>query len=109
MPRTRLVLLSCAVLAFVSSISAPARATKYWKNGVVTGSWGTGTNWSAVSAAGADNGGVPVAGEAVNIVSTDGTARTVTYNVSAPSLGTLSIDLTGPGTAADTLLIPGNN
>ena len=40
---------------------------------------------------------VPLAGDAARIVRTDGTARTVTYDVSAPSLGLLSIDLTGPG------------
>jgi T5SS/PEP-CTERM-associated repeat protein len=86
-----------------------AHATKYWKNSVVNGTWNTGNNWSAVSAAGADNGGVPVGGEGVNIAHTDGTARTVTYDVNAPAIGVLSIDLTGAGAAANTLSIPNNN
>ena len=86
-----------------------ARATNYWKFSVVTGTWSTGSNWSGVGAGGVDNAGAPTLGEAVNIVFADGTARTVTYDVSAPSLGLLSIDLTGPGTAAHTLSIPSNN
>src|SRR5205823_3712283 len=50
----------------------------------------------------------PAAGDAVNIVFVDGTARTITYNVSAPSLGLLTVDLTGPGTTASTLSMPNN-
>ena len=109
MPRTRLALLRFAVLTLVSSMNSPAHATKYWKNSVVTGNWGTGANWSAVSPAGADNVGPPGLNESVNIVSTDGTGRTVTLNVSPPSLGLLSVDLTGPGTAASELFMPNNN
>jgi fibronectin-binding autotransporter adhesin len=98
-----------AMLVVLGLVSSSAQATKFWKNSIVTGNWNTGNNWSATSAAGADNAGVPVGGDVVNIVSTDGTARTVTYNVSAPSLGTLSIDLTGTGATTNTLSITGNN
>jgi T5SS/PEP-CTERM-associated repeat protein len=103
----RLVIAAVTFLAL--SPTTVAHATKYWKNSVVTGNWSNGNNWSAASAAGADNGGVPVGGEAVNIAHTDGTARTVTYDVNAPALGVLGIDLTGAGTAANTLSIPNNN
>src|SRR5205085_1011937 len=72
-------------------------SAKNWNDG--TANWSPGV-WSPA--------GAPVAGEAVNIVFTDGTPRTVTYNVSAPSLGLLSVDLTGAGTAASTLSILSN-
>jgi len=101
-----------AIVAFVFLALSPAtvaHATKYWKNSVGSGNWSGGNNWSAVSAAGADNGGVPIVGEAANIVHTDGTARTVTLDVSTPSLGVLSIDLTGAGVTTDTLSITSNN
>ena len=99
------------VLAGILGLSsaAVAHATKFWKNSVVTGTWNTSNNWSAVSAAGGDNGGTPIANEAVDIVNTDGTAHTVTYNVNAPSLGLLSIDLTGAGITTNTLSITSNN
>jgi fibronectin-binding autotransporter adhesin len=74
------------------------------KNWVGTGTapWAVGSNWNPAS--------VPTTGEVVNIVLTDGADRTVTYNVSAPSLGLLSIDLTnGAGVAACTLSIAGAN
>ena len=65
-----------ALLAVLGLSSSPALATNYWKNSVVTGSWSNGNNWSATSAAGLDNAGAPTAGEDVNIVFTDGVART---------------------------------
>src|SRR5262245_12010114 len=101
---------SCVLTAtFVLLPTTVAKATKFWKNGVVTGNWNTSNSWSAVSAAGADNGGVPTSGETVYIVHTDGTARTVTYDVTAPTLGLVSIDLTGgSGTTTNTLSIPNN-
>src|SRR5262245_49201610 len=86
-----------------------ASATKFWKNGVTSGTWNTGNNWSAVSAAGVDNGGVPVGNEPVRIVHTDGVARTVTLDINPPALGLTAIDLTGAGSTTDTLLIPNNN
>ncbi len=52
---------------------------------------------------------MPSVGETANIVFTDGVARTVTYNVNAPSLGLLTIDLTGPGTTTSTLSMPNSN
>ncbi len=98
-------------MAFASSLLLPnsARATKFWKNSVTSGNWSNGNNWSAVSAAGADNGGVPVASEQTRIVNTDGVARTVTLDTNTPSLGLVAIDLTGAGTTANTLSIPNNN
>jgi T5SS/PEP-CTERM-associated repeat protein len=92
-----------AVLALLPATAA--QATKFWRNGVTTGNWSTPTNWSSNSASDTTTSGVPGA-EAVNIVNTDGTARTVTLDVSTPTLGLISIDLTGAGTAADTLSIP---
>ncbi|HEX3601560.1 MAG TPA: hypothetical protein VHU84_15520 [Lacipirellulaceae bacterium] len=86
-----------------------ALATKFWKNSVASGNWSTSNNWSASSAAGTDNGGVPTSGEPVRIVFTDGTPRTVTYDVNAPTIGLLSVDLTGAGTSAATFSVPNNN
>ena len=80
-------------------------ATKFWKDSVPSGTFGTSTNWSAVSAAGTDNGGAPVAGEPVNIVHTSGVAHAVSVISNTPSLGLLSIDLTGPGATTNTLSI----
>ena len=85
-------------------------AAFFWKNAIISGNWSIGNNWSAVSAGGADNAGVPTAGSPVNIVHTDGISRTVNYDaVTAPNLGPVSIDLTGAGTAADTLSMSGGN
>src|SRR5688500_16936823 len=92
-----------AVLVLALSPATVAHAVKFWKNGVVTGNWSMGNNWSAVRQAGADNGGMPVAGEHVVITHSDGTARTVTLDTNTPSLGLVYLDLTGAGTAADTL------
>jgi hypothetical protein len=110
----RRVALVTALLTFVLGMQVgrppTVHAAKFWKNSVVTGNWSASNNWSASSAAGVDNGGVPIQSEAVNIVSTDGTARTVAYDVTAPTLGYgfLSIDLTGTGTATNTLSIQSN-
>ncbi|MFO0788977.1 MAG: hypothetical protein U0805_05930 [Pirellulales bacterium] len=86
-----------------------AEATKFWKNSITTGNWSTGNNWSGVSAAGVDNGGVPAANEQVRIVNTDGIARTVTLDTNPPALGLVSIDLTGAGTTTNTLLLTSGN
>jgi autotransporter family porin len=98
--RFRGFVLSLALLCWLVSSS---QATKFWKDSVPSGNWSTGDNWSAVSAAGADNGGAPVASEPVNIVHTNGVAHTVTLFVNTPSLGLLAIDLTGAGAATNTL------
>ena len=72
------------VLAIVLLLARATVATaKNWNDG--TAAWSPGT-WSPA--------GVPVGGEAVNIAFTDGTPRTVTLNVSPPSLGLLTVDLT---------------
>jgi T5SS/PEP-CTERM-associated repeat protein len=47
--------------------------------------------------------------DAVNITHVDGIARTVTYDVNAPTLGLLIINLTGLGTARTTFSMPANN
>src|SRR6188472_2236707 len=88
-----LALLLCLAPATV------ATAAKFWKNSVATGNWSTGTNWSATSATGADNAGVPVASDTVNIRPTDGANHTVTYDYAdAPlTLALLIVDLTGVG------------
>lgn len=95
-----------AILSLSPALASAA--TKFWKNSVTSGNWSEGNNWSNLSAAGADNGGAPGAGDTTNIAFTDGVARTVTLDTSTPSLGLLSIDLTGAGTAASTLSIPNN-
>jgi hypothetical protein len=100
-----------ATFLFTASLLSSAHfaeATNFWKNSVLTGNWSTGNNWSATSAAGGDNAGVPTS-EPVYIAFTDGAARTVTYEVAAPSVGVLSIDLTGPGVTTATLSLPGAN
>jgi fibronectin-binding autotransporter adhesin len=98
--------LSCVlpmVLLLVPATSALA-ANKFWKNSVVTGSWSTGTNWSATSATGVDNAGAPIGNDTVNIRPTDGANHTVTYDVgSSLTLTQLIVDLTGgPGATTTT-------
>jgi T5SS/PEP-CTERM-associated repeat protein len=89
------ILRSCLLLVMSSAAAVPAVA-KNWADG--TGNWNVPANWSPAA--------VPIAGEAVNIVFTDGTARTVTYDApSTPALSLVSIDLTGAGTGASTLLL----
>jgi autotransporter-associated beta strand protein len=84
------------VLATVLCLAPATNATaKNWADG--TANWSPGT-WSPA--------GVPTTGEAVNIVFTDGVARTVTYNVASLSAGLLTVDLTGPGTMASALSMP---
>ncbi len=81
------------------AIVCAARATqaKNWADG--TGNWSVPGNWSPAA--------VPVGGEAVNIVNNDITPRTVTLDISTPSLGLMSIDQQGAG-AVDTLSITSN-
>jgi T5SS/PEP-CTERM-associated repeat protein len=92
----RFVSLALIILVLSPATIATA-ANKYWKNSVGSGNWSGGNNWSNVSAAGADNGGVPAAGDVVHIIPTDGAARTITYDVNAPPLFVTYVDLTGPG------------
>jgi hypothetical protein len=91
------MLLSAAAAILFLSIGPAWAMARNWNDG--TANWSPGA-WSPS--------GVPGSGEAVNIDFTDGVARTVTYNVSA-SLGLLTVDLTGPGTAASALSMPNNN
>lgn len=101
----------CVAVLMLWPAMVASAATRYWRNNAGSTSWNVAANWSSVSAADVNpaNNGVPLGGEPVNLVHTDGTARTVTYNVNAPSIGLLSIDLTGAGAATDTLSIPNNN
>lgn len=98
MKARRIVSAASLVLALSLATVATA-AVKNWTDG--TGNWIVGANWSG--------GTVPMAGDQVNIVFTDGVARTVTYDVTAPNLGALTIDLTGAGATTNTLSIAANN
>jgi T5SS/PEP-CTERM-associated repeat protein len=98
------VALTCANAALSSA------ATRYWRNNAGNGNWNDATKWSSVSAADTNpaNNGVPLAGEPVRIVHTDGTAHTVSLTTPALALGLVAIDLTGAGAAANTLSISNN-
>ncbi len=88
-----------AIVAILAWCVAASTATaRNWN--VVDGNWSLGTNWSPS--------GTPASGEATNIVFTDGVARTVTYDFASPTLGLLTIDLTGVGTTTNTLSMPNN-
>src|SRR4051812_7911217 len=93
--RVAAILIAVFLLSAATITNANAKS---WADG--NGFWNVNGNWNPAT--------VPVAGEAVNIVFTDGTPRTGTYNVSAPSLGLFSVDLTGPGTGASALSILSN-
>lgn len=99
---TRIKLIALAVLLSTPSNSY---AVRFWKDSVPVGTFGTSTNWSAVSAAGTDNGGAPLAGEPARIAHTSGVAHAVSVIGNTPSLGLLSIDLTGPGATTNTLTL----
>jgi T5SS/PEP-CTERM-associated repeat protein len=94
---TRLYLGVIMAAALLPATVATA-AVKNWIGG--HGPWSLAHNWSG--------GTVPANNDAVNLVFNDGGARTITYDVSAPSLGLLSIDMTGFGETA-TFSMPGNN
>jgi T5SS/PEP-CTERM-associated repeat protein len=74
-------------------------ATKNWIGG--HGPWSLAGNWNS--------GTVPALFDAVNITSSNGLAVTVNYDVSAPTLGVLTVELTGAGTSRTTLFMPANN
>jgi hypothetical protein len=84
------------MLPFLQTGNARA-GVSYWKNGVTAGNWSNGNNWSAASAAGADNAGVPGVGAFALISHTDGVPHTIAYDYTGPpvSLAGLNIDLTG--------------
>lgn len=100
---TALAVVFIAALLLYPAVAAAA--TKFWKNSVGSSNWNNAANWSNVSAAGGDNGGVPAINDIVNLAPTDGAARTITYDLaSAPfNLGALTIDLTGAGANRTTL------
>lgn len=98
--KTQTAICWCVTVVFVFSAMATPAAAKNWN--AATGNWNVPTNWDPL--------GAPTMGEAVNIVFNDNTARTVTYDVTAPTLGVLKIDLTNganPSTNSSTLLMPG--
>lgn len=90
-----------ALSIFVGISAATPATAKNWNT--TNGNWSTAANWNPAS--------VPAAGEAVNIVNSDTTSRTVTLDVNAPSSGSLGlvvINQTG-ATAVNTLSIPISN
>src|SRR6476620_2196234 len=91
---TRIGLLVTTAFSFVFPLASSVSA-KNWN--ATDGFWNTGGNWNPAS--------VPVGGEDVNIVNSDGVPRTVTLDVNTPSLGLVTINQTG-GTATNTLSIP---
>jgi hypothetical protein len=104
------IVLSLSVVAFVAiGVPTVRAATKFWKNSVTSGSWSVSNDWSAVSAGGSDNGGVPAYGDVVNIVNTDGTGRLINLDVNSATLAWLTIDLNGAGTSTETLNIYANS
>lgn len=95
----------------LSSATVANAANKFWKNSVGSGNWSTGNNWSAASAAGVDNAGVPTVDNSVVIAPTDGNNHNITYDYTGPALtlGSFSVDLTGPGTTTTTFSMSANN
>ena len=91
----RIVLMVAFLCAFTFAAGSSA---KNWNT--TNGNWNTAANWSPAS--------VPVASEDVNIVNSDGVARTVTLDTNTPALRLLAINQTG-GTAVNTLSIPISN
>jgi hypothetical protein len=73
----------------------------YWKSSVTTGNWSNGNNWSATSAAGNDDGGVPSSSDLFTYIEhADATSRTITFD-QTDTIDYLDVGNTGGGT--DTL------
>jgi hypothetical protein len=106
--KTGTLAIVASVVLTLSTATVVSAANKFWKNSVGSGAWSVGSNWSNVSAAGADNGGAPAAGDTPHLIPTDGAARTITYDVTAPPQFITYIDLTGPGTNRTTFDMSGN-
>jgi hypothetical protein len=70
---------------------------------VGSSNWNNQANWTP--------NGVPGSGATVDITNTDGVSRVITYDYTgaAVTLGSLTIDLTGSATNADTLLMASHN
>jgi hypothetical protein len=93
----------CVILGTISlPVAAPfALATDTWTD--TSDNWTVPGDWSS---------GVPASGDDASIADSDGVSRTINYDYSGvpATLNSLTIDLTGgTGTAANTLLIAGNN
>ncbi len=86
-------------------------ATRYWRNNAGSGNWSDATKWSSVSATdtNAANNGVPAGGDTVRIDNTDGVPHAVDFNAASISLASLTVDLTGAGTATNTLSLSTSN
>ncbi len=81
---------------------ASAATTRNWNVG--DGNWNADVNWSPS--------GVPAGGDTINVFSTDGVSRTITYDYpgAAVSLASLTVGLTGGGPSdTETLLMTANN
>ena len=98
MKAKRILIVTLLILTLPPATVATA-AVKNWLAG--SGNWNTGANWTG--------GTVPMTDDTVRIFWNDGVGRTITYDVSAPALGLLSIGLTGPGATMNTLSLPNNN
>jgi hypothetical protein len=105
MRRTHLLALAVAAAPMaINSIATATPTYDYWKNADLAGSWTTSNDWSASSATGSDNGGVPGSITNVNIANTTATSFTITLNES-DTISALQIGDTGSGT--DTLSLSG--
>lgn len=95
-----MIRLKCSVCVALSLLAAPPalHAEKVWIAG--SGNWADPANWSPA--------GVPGASETVTIAPSDGLARTVVHDSSAPQLRVeqLTLDQTGGGSNATVLAVP---
>jgi hypothetical protein len=91
---------SLVVLSLWLVAASAWAATKDWNDG--TDNWSNAAAWTPA--------GVPGAGDTVNVVFADDTARTVTYDYTGPAitLASLNVDLTGMGTNSTTLSMAAN-
>lgn len=89
------------VFGLLVAASPAGAATKDWSD--VSGNWANGGSWTPI--------GVPAAVDTVNIVFGDDVARTVTYDYTGPdiTLGTLTLDMIGPGSNGVTLSMAANS
>jgi hypothetical protein len=91
-----------AAIASAFPAAASAATIHTWASSV-NGNWSNATNWSPL--------GVPSGvGDVANIVATNGTGFTVTYDYTGTlsTINTLTIDLTGAGSASDALSMAAN-
>src|SRR5262245_64532636 len=94
------VVIAVATILAWSSTTVATAANRFWRSSVGSGNWNNAANWSSVSAADTNpaNNGLPLLGDGVAIQPTDGASRTIAYDVTAPNLFIVFVDLTGAGT-----------